>query len=69
MPPGSADVATASFAGRMVRPSALLDVPLELSDTCTVKFAGPKAVGVPLMVPPGESVKPAGSDPELIDHV
>lgn len=34
------------------------------SVTFTVKLEDPVAVGVPEIVPPAESVKPAGKDPE-----
>jgi hypothetical protein len=34
------------------------------SVTFTVKLEDPVAVGVPVIVPPAESVKPAGNDPE-----
>jgi hypothetical protein len=39
------------------------------SVTLTVKLEVPVAVGVPEIVPALESVRPAGRDPELIDHV
>ena len=35
----------------------------------TVKLAAPAVVGVPDMTPAGESDSPAGSAPELTDHV
>lgn len=37
------------------------------SVTCTVKFAVVAALGVPLMVLPFK-VKPAGKEPEVMDH-
>src|SRR5258708_1568249 len=39
------------------------------SVTVTVKFDDPIAVGVPAMAPDEDSVKPAGSDPEVTIHV
>jgi hypothetical protein len=40
-----------------------------LSETATVKVAVPLAVGVPEMLPEGDSVRPAGRLPEASDHV
>ena len=40
-----------------------------LSVTWTVKLAVPAVDDVPLMVPPAERVIPAGSAPEVMDHV
>ena len=42
---------------------------LALSATCTVKLNVPAAVGVPLKMPDGLSVIPAGNVPEARDHV
>ncbi|MGA8232933.1 MAG: hypothetical protein WB795_15775, partial [Candidatus Acidiferrales bacterium] len=39
------------------------------SVTCTVNDAVPAAVGVPDIAPALERVKPAFSDPEVIDHL
>jgi hypothetical protein len=39
------------------------------SVTCTVNDAVPAAVGVPEIEPALESVKPAFSEPEVIDHL
>ena len=39
------------------------------SVTLAVKFDVPAVVGVPVIVPVLESVRPAGSDPALMDHV
>jgi hypothetical protein len=47
----------------------LVAVVFELSFTCTVKFAVPIVVGVPLMVPLAASNRPAGSEPRVVDHV
>lgn len=49
--------------------SALADVRDALSVTCTVKVAAMAAVGVPLITPAADNVKPAGSVPNAIDHV
>src|SRR5689334_9985578 len=35
----------------------------------TVKLTDPAAVGVPEITPPTESDSPAGSDPDVTDHV
>jgi len=48
--------------------SALEDVCAALSVTCTVKFELLAAVGVPLIVPVADSIKPAGNDPEIKDQ-
>ncbi len=55
------------LATEMLRPC--MSVAFELSLTCTVKFAVPLAVGVPLMAPLAESDRPAGSAPGPLDHV
>jgi hypothetical protein len=39
-----------------------------LSVTNTMKFVVPDVVGVPLIVPVGESARSAGREPEVIDH-
>ncbi len=39
------------------------------SVACAVKVRVPGVVGVPVMVPPGLSVSPAGSDPPVIAQV
>jgi len=49
-------------AGLMVIDSAFVAVCEVLSVTCTVKFDTAAAVGVPLIAPAGDSVKPAGND-------
>jgi len=56
----------------IVRENALLAVAgvgVVLSDTPTVKFDVPLPVGVPEITPPALIDRPAGSDPEVIDHV
>ena len=40
-----------------------------LSATRTVKLELPAVVGVPLITPVPDSVKPAGKDPEVTDQV
>ena len=40
-----------------------------ISAAFTVKFAGPEAVGVPLIRPVASIVKPVGRAPAVIDHV
>jgi hypothetical protein len=56
-------------AGFIVIDSALDAVCAAESATCTVKFDTAAVVGVPLMVPVGASVNPAGNVPEISDHV
>lgn len=34
-----------------------------------MKFAAPAAVGVPLITPAGDNVRPAGGVPDVTDHV
>jgi hypothetical protein len=55
--------------GAIVILRACVSVAFELSFTCTVKFPVPAAVGVPVMVPPWVSDRPAGSEPVVVDHV
>jgi hypothetical protein len=62
------DVLTVNGAGATVMLSACEAVAFELSFTCTVKFAVPAAVAVPLIVPLAESERPAGSEPVDIDQ-
>src|SRR5215831_7720438 len=48
---------------------AWVAVALALSFTCTVKFAVPAVVGVPVMAPFAARVSPAGNAPVVIDQV
>ena len=48
---------------------ALVEVWLPESATCTVKFAVPAVVGVPVMAPVLDSDSPAGKLPVLMDQV
>jgi hypothetical protein len=48
--------------------NAFLAVWFWLSETATVKFAVPAAVGVPEIVPAALRVSPAGSEPVTTDH-
>jgi len=57
-------VVIASAGGLIIRENGFVAVCAKLSVTRTVKSEEPAAVGVPLMVPPEESVSPAGSDPD-----
>src|SRR3954452_15374430 len=68
VPPGSDDVVTVSGGGATLMLSACDAVAFELSLTCTVKFAVPAVVGVPLMAPLAASDRPAGSEPSVVDH-
>jgi len=54
--------------GLMVSVSAAVADPETTSVTFTVKLLDPAAVGVPVMVPTGNRIKPAGSVPLAIDH-
>lgn len=48
----------------------LLSLRLKLSNNCTVKVLAAAAVGIPEIVPvDAVSVRPAGSEPAVIDHV
>jgi hypothetical protein len=69
MPLGSEDVVTVNGGGATVMLSDCVAVAFELSFTCTVKFAVPAVVGVPLIVPLAASDRPAGSEPRVVDHV
>jgi hypothetical protein len=53
-----------SAGGLIVKEKDFVVVCATLSVTRAVKFDKPATVGVPLMVPPDESVSPAGSDPD-----
>ena len=69
VPAGSDDVVMVNGGGATVMLSDCVAVAFELSFTCTVKFAGPAVVGVPLMVPLAASNRPEGSEPRVVDHV
>ena len=58
-----------SVGGLTKREKAFVAVCDKLSATCTVKFEVPTVVGVPLITPPEESVRPAGSAPVVIDQM
>ncbi len=71
MPAGKGEVVVivgGAAAGFIVIESALDDVCAAVSVTCIVKFELTVAVGVPLIVPEEESIKPAGSNPEIKDQ-
>ena len=61
-------VVIVSAGGLIVREKDFVAVCAKVSATRTVKFDKPAAVGVPLMVPPDESVTPAGSEPDSTDQ-
>ena len=65
---GREAVVMTNCAGLTVRVSGLVAFAPELSVACTVKFAGPAAVGVPEIVPFAASDSPTGSEPPVIDH-
>jgi|ERR1017187_434813 hypothetical protein len=67
--PGLAAGGAGALAGLTVTLNCLVALAELLSVTCTVKVDEPAAVGVPLSVPPVESVSPAGGDPEVTDQV
>src|SRR5204863_9186369 len=58
-----------SSSGFTVSASGLDPVWDTLSLTATVKLAVPAALGVPLITPPLDNVRPAGNDPNVIDQV
>src|SRR5262249_2729757 len=59
-----------SGGGSIVRANCFVAVWAALSRTCTVKFAVPGVVVIPLMTPVvGDNVNPAGSAPEVTDHI
>lgn len=62
-------VTDSAAAALTVMLSDLTAVELLASATCTVKFDVPAAVGVPLMTPAEERVRPAGSVPADVVHV
>ena len=57
-----------SGCGLIVRTIALDTLCEPLSATWTVKFAVPALEGVPAIIPPSESVSPAGKAPAVSDH-
>ena len=69
MPPGSDDVVTVSAGAVIATVSEAVADWEALSVARTVKVLDPALVGVPEMLPPVESVNPAGSVPLASDHV
>ena len=69
MPPGSDEVVTVSAGAEMATVSDAVADWEALSVARTVKVREPATVGVPEMLPPVESVNPAGSVPLASDHV
>ncbi len=69
MPSGSVAVVIIGTAA-IVRVKFAVAVAAPLSETCTVIGNEPDAVGVPEITPVDAfKVKPAGSEPVVIDHV
>ena len=58
-----------SGAGLIVMESGLVVVCDALSVTRTEKFDVPAVVGVPLMNPPADNMRPTGNDPDAKNHV
>jgi hypothetical protein len=56
-------------AGLIVSANAFVVVWVPLSAACTVKFAVPVVVGVPLNTPALDKLSPAGTAPVVTDHV
>ena len=69
MPPGSDDVVTVSAGAAIATVSDAVADWEALSVARTVKVLDPAVVGVPEILPPAESVNPAGSVPLASDHV
>jgi hypothetical protein len=69
VPPGSDAVVTVSDAGAIAMLNGLVAVVPELSFTCAVNVAVPAVVGVPVILPLAAKVSPAGSAPNVNDHV
>lgn len=71
MTAGNAEVAIVRGVGAiaMAKGVDVVRAGLLLSVTNAVKLEDPLAVGMPDIVPEGARVNPAGSLPEVIDHV
>ena len=70
MPAGRGEVvAMERGAGLIVNAKLLVAACDKVSPTRTVKFAVPAVVGVPLIIPTGESASPAGKLPDETDHM
>ena len=70
VPAGSVGAVLIVKPAAMLSVKALLAVMDALSVICTVKLTSPALVGVPLMAPEAESsLKPAGSEPAVIDQL
>jgi len=68
-PAGRGDDVVIESCAVIVIESALVAVCDALSVTWTVKFAVPADVGDPLIAPPDDNPKPAGSVPTVMDQV
>jgi hypothetical protein len=69
VPPGKFAVVTLRDAGAIAMLNGLVAVVPKLSFTCAVKVPVPAVVGVPVIPPLAASVSPAGSAPNVTDHV
>jgi hypothetical protein len=65
----SGDIVVIESNGYMVSERVADALVWVLSATLTVKLEPPLAVGVPLMTPPLDKVRPAGNEPKGRDHV
>jgi hypothetical protein len=69
VPAGSEAVLIESTAGLIVSARSFVAFWLPLSNTWTVKLAGPAEVGVPLITPfVGDNARPAGKAPAVTDQ-
>ncbi len=68
LPEGRDVVVIESGGGSTVRANDFVVVRDALSRTWTVKFAVPAVVGIPLITPAADNVRPAGGVPIVTDH-
>ena len=69
MPPARVALEVTVSVGVMVTSMDLVVTAAAASVTCAVKLKEPEVVGVPLRTPALLRVSPAGTVPELSDHV
>jgi hypothetical protein len=68
VPVGKGDAVVIESGALIVMENDFVAVCDPLSATRAVKLAVVAAVGIPLITPPADSVKPAGSVPDVVDH-
>lgn len=68
VPEGNEFVVTASGETIVMLKGAVACCPV-VSEACTVKLDVPALVGVPEIVPLAPRIRPAGSEPAVMDHV